>query len=199
MRAVINISTQPIRLGLIKPVWDLEQTDIFQIPYDNLERTFADRLYALIQDHTITELLVINWPGWFTALRICATTIATFQTTMENLKVYSLNKIKLFQSILTTTSTEWLPIKYYLWVWQKRRCRAVDLTTWAHATILKEEVTNTTDIPFVSEEELQLDTSLVITPTDIIDRVRDTQHTFFTDKYLTRRISPDYMIQPTLG
>lgn len=86
------------------------------IEYIDLERTLPWVLFWLIEEYSPSSLVVINWPWWFTALRI-GTLCVKISADHYSLPVYSWNKIDLYTHFIT----QWvLPSLWYIGIGQKK-------------------------------------------------------------------------------
>jgi len=90
-----------------------------RIPYSDLERTLPQQCVAWIKEHEITTLIAVNWPWWFTALRIWSLTLETVKQFYDwNLEIYELSKIELYAMAIE----KWLlPPCGLIWIGQRKK------------------------------------------------------------------------------
>ncbi len=117
-------------------------TEETKIPYKDLERTLPKVLVVLIEQHNPSSIIIINWPWWFTSLRI-GTLCVTMASKNYNLPLYDRSKIDLYTDIIE----QWvLPSQWYIAIGQRRNIWLYDFenniahmaTAWTEHDIPKD-------------------------------------------------------------
>ena len=97
------------------------------IPRDHVERLLWWELIKLYREKWFDNVLVLNWPGWFTNLRVWTLCLNILNTLLENkLSFYDISKIDLYKK----AHEKWfLPRYWEIYIWQKRNIRLRDFET----------------------------------------------------------------------
>jgi len=97
------------------------------IPRDHVERLLWWELIKLYREKWFDNVLVLNWPGWFTNLRVWTLCLNILNTLLENkLSFYDISKIDLYKKAYE----KWFLPKYWvIYIWQKRNIRLRDFET----------------------------------------------------------------------
>lgn len=88
------------------------------IPRDHVERLLWGELVNLRREKWFDNVIVLNWPGWFTNLRVGTLCLNLLNTLLENqLTFYDLSKIDLYKKFYD----KWfLPKFWVIYIGQKR-------------------------------------------------------------------------------
>ena len=94
------------------------------IPRDHVERLLWWELVKLHRERWFDNVIVLNWPGWFTNLRVGTLCLNILNTLLENqLTFYDISKIDLYKKAYE----KWYLPKYWvIYIWQKRNIRLWD-------------------------------------------------------------------------
>ena len=97
------------------------------IPRDHVERLLWWELIKLYREKWFDNVVVLNWPGWFTNLRVWTLCLNILNTLLENkLSFYDISKIDLYKKAYE----KWFLPKYWvIYIWQKRNIRLRDFET----------------------------------------------------------------------
>lgn len=138
MHIFLNISAD---LMIIQIAWEtitLERNDI--------EDTIWPVLVDLYNKYKFTDVFLLNWPGWFTNLRVW-TLALNLLNSLQNwaFNIYSISKIDFFKYFVNKNI---LPNKWIIYIWQKKNVRLYDFTKWNYETIKKDEINYTEDLFF---------------------------------------------------
>ena len=89
-----------------------------------MERLLWWELIKLYRERWFNNVIVLNWPGGFTNLRVGTLCLNILNTLLENqLNFYDISKIDLYK----TAYEKWFLPKYWvLYIWQKRNIRLRD-------------------------------------------------------------------------
>lgn len=84
------------------------------------------------------SILLLNWPGWFTNLRVGWLSVNTLNTLFPNqIEIYDISKISLFKHLYM----KWfLPEIWYIYIWQRNNCWKYNFKTDFCETITKSEI-----------------------------------------------------------
>jgi hypothetical protein len=130
----LNVSSDQIVIEINGEKILLERNDI--------EDTIWPKLVDLFEKYKFSKIFLLNWPGWFTNLRVWTLAINLLNS-LENgaFDVYSITKIDFFKYFVDG----WiLPTKWIIYIWQKKNVWLYDFNKWWYDTIKKEEI-NTDD------------------------------------------------------
>ena len=113
----INISLDSV----LTDTWDNYR---IVIPRDHVERLLWWELIKLYREKWFENVVVLNWPGWFTNLRVWTLCLNILNTLLENqLNFYDISKIDLYKKAYEN----WFLPKYWIiYIWQKRNIRLRD-------------------------------------------------------------------------
>ena len=94
------------------------------IPRDHVEELLWKELINLYREKWFDNVIVLNWPGWFTNLRVGTLCLNILNTLLENqLNIYDISKIDLYKKAYE----KWfLPRYWVIYIWQKRNIRLRD-------------------------------------------------------------------------
>ena len=94
------------------------------IPRDHVEELLWKELINLYREKWFDNVIVLNWPGWFTNLRVGTLCLNMLNTLLENqLNFYDISKIDLYKKAYE----KWfLPRYWVIYIWQKRNIRLRD-------------------------------------------------------------------------
>ena len=113
----INISSDSV----LTDTWDNYR---IVIPRDHVERLLWWELIKLYREKWFDNVIVLNWPGWFTNLRVGTLCLNILNTLLENkLSFYDISKIDLYKKAYELW---YLPRYWIIYIWQKRNIRLRD-------------------------------------------------------------------------
>ncbi len=94
------------------------------IPRDHVERLLWWELIKLYRERGFDNVVVLNWPGGFTNLRVGTLCLNILNTLLENqLNFYDVSKIDFYKKAYE----KWFLPKYWvIYIWQKRNIRLRD-------------------------------------------------------------------------
>lgn len=95
------------------------------IPRNFVEKYLWKELVKLYREKWFQNVVVLNWPGWFTNLRVGTLCLNILNTLLDNqLSFYDISKIDLFKHAYE----RWILPRYWIiYIWQKRNLRLRDL------------------------------------------------------------------------
>ncbi len=141
----INISTDNIYIQINDEIINLDRHEI--------ENIIWPTLIKLHKKHNFTKILLINWPGGFTNLRVW-TLALNLLNSLENWKIdiYSITKIDLFKHFVDKQE---LPNKWIIYIGQKKNIWLYNFVKWGYDTIQKPDIDYNLDMFFdlVYDEE----------------------------------------------
>ena len=107
----MNISIDSVLID----TWDKYRINI---PRDNVEKLLWEELVKLYKEKWFDNVIVLNWPGGFTNLRVGTLCLNLMNTLLENqLNFYDISKIDLYKK----TYEKWFLPKYWvIYIGQKR-------------------------------------------------------------------------------
>ena len=113
----MNISSDSVLID----TWDKYR---ISIPRDHVERLLWWELVNLHKERWFDNVIVLNWPGGFTNLRVWTLCLNILNTLLENqLSFYDVSKINLYKKAYE----KWFLPKYWvIYIWQKRNIRLRD-------------------------------------------------------------------------
>lgn len=113
----MNISIDSVLID----TWDKYRINI---PRDNVEKLLWEELVKLHRKTWFENVIVLNWPGGFTNLRVGTLCLNVLNTLLENqLSFYDISKIDLYKKAYE----KWFLPKYWvIYIWQKRNIRLRD-------------------------------------------------------------------------
>jgi len=107
----INISSDSV----LTDTWDRYR---ISIPRDHVERLLWWELVNLHREKWFDNVVVLNWPGGFTNLRVGTLCLNILNTLLENqLTFYGISKIDLYKK---AHEKKFLPKYWVIYIWQKR-------------------------------------------------------------------------------
>lgn len=113
----INISSDSV----LTDTWDRYR---ISIPRDHVERLLWWELVNLHREKWFDNVVVLNWPGGFTNLRVGTLCLNILNTLLENqLTFYDISKIDLYKK---AHEKKFLPKYWVIYIWQKRNIRLRD-------------------------------------------------------------------------
>jgi len=124
----MNISIDSVLID----TWDKYRINI---PRDNVEKLLWEELVKLHREIWFKNVIVLNWPGWFTNLRVGTLCLNVLNTLLEDqLSFYDISKINLYKKAYE----KWILPKYWvIYIWQKRNIRLrnfeKDEKTWQYS------------------------------------------------------------------
>ena len=94
------------------------------IPRDHVEELLWKELINLYREKWFDNVIILNWPGWFTNLRVGTLCLNILNTLLENqFNFYDISKIDLYKKAYE----KWfLPRYWVIYIWQKRNIRLRD-------------------------------------------------------------------------
>ena len=107
----MNISIDSVLID----TWDKYRINI---PRDNVEKLLWEELVKLHREIWFENVIVLNWPGGFTNLRVGTLCLNVFNTLLDNqLSFYDISKIDLYKKAYK----KWILPKYWvIYIGQKR-------------------------------------------------------------------------------
>lgn len=113
----INISSDYILINS----WNNYQINIHR---NFVEESLWKELVKLYREIWFKDVIILNWPGWFTNLRVGTLCLNVFNTLLGNqLSFYGISKIDLYKKAYE----KWFLSKYWIvYIWQKRNVRLRD-------------------------------------------------------------------------
>ena len=113
----MNISSDSV----LTDTWDNYR---ISIPRDFVEELLWKELINLYREKWFDNVVVLNWPGGFTNLRVGTLCLNLLNTLLENqLSFYDISKIDLYKKAYE----KWFLPKYWIiYIWQKRNIRLRD-------------------------------------------------------------------------
>ena len=127
---LLNISTDNIYIQIKDETINLDRQEIENIVWPTLIK--------LYRKYNFTKVLLINWPWWFTNLRVWTLAINLLNS-LENWKIdiYSITKIDLFKHFV---DQDLLPNKWIIYLWQKKNVWLYNFVKWEYDTIIKSDI-----------------------------------------------------------
>ena len=113
----MNISSDSVLID----TWDNYR---ISIPRDYVEESLWKELIKLYREKWFENVIILNWPGGFTNLRVGTLCLNILNTLLENqLSFYDISKIDLYKKAYE----KWFLPKYWvIYIWQKRNIRLRD-------------------------------------------------------------------------
>ena len=113
----INISSDSV----LTDTWDNYR---ISIPRDHVERLLWGELVNLYRERWFENVVVLNWPGGFTNLRVGTLCLNILNTLLKNqLNFFDISKIDLYKKAYEKC---FLPKYWVIYIWQKRNIRLRD-------------------------------------------------------------------------
>jgi hypothetical protein len=175
---------------------------------NGIENILWSQLVKLYNKNKFKEILVLNWPWWFTNLRVatlCLNLLNTLQK--DKIKIYDISKIDLYTYLYKNNL---IPRHWIIYIWQRKNIRLYDFSKQKYITQTIEETNLDKDyfLDQVYEKwyHLHLNNKLAI-------KIKHTEYwleiTFKSKKTLIKlkdlklkplkQIQPDYMIDPKMN
>lgn len=109
MKVFIDISSDRIAIyGLDNPIF---------LDRNWVEIEIGKVLVELDKKYNFTECIILNWPGWFTNLRVWTLALNLLKTLKnEQIKFYTISKPDLYSIFYKNW---WIPRYWILYIWQK--------------------------------------------------------------------------------
>ena len=113
----MNISSDYILID----TWDNQKINL---PRDFVEKSLWKELIKLYREIWIENVIVLNWPGGFTNLRVGTLCLNILNTLLDNqVSFYDISKMDLYK----IAYKKWFLSKYWvIYIWQKRNVRLWD-------------------------------------------------------------------------
>lgn len=95
---------------------------------NDVEKTLWPKLVQLFREWNYSNIIVLNWPWWFTNLRVWTLCINILNTLLDNqINIYNISKINLYEK-----AYKWwcLPSKWIIYIGQKRNVWLWDFEKW---------------------------------------------------------------------
>ena len=127
------------------------------IPRDHVEELLWKELINLYREKWFDNVIVLNWPGWFTNLRVGTLCLNILNTLLEiQLNFYDISKIDLYRKAYE----KWFLPKYWvIYIWQKRNIRLRDLEKnekiWQYSFIELKDLDEVKNVENVFVEDVQ--------------------------------------------
>lgn len=174
---------------------------------DWIENVLWSELVKIYKKYKDKEIVVLNWPWWFTNLRVW-TLCVNLLNELENskIKIYDISKIQLYQYLFKKNL---IPQYWIIYIWQRKNIRIYDFSQDKYKTETIENINiNIKENYFldqVSEDWYywKLDKKLMLNilfQKDHIQIKYNSQKTELSLKELKlkalKQIKPNYMIDP---
>ena len=187
------------------------------IPRDHVEGLLWKELINLYRERWFDNVIVLNWPGGFTNLRVGTLCLNILNTLLETqLNFYDISKIGLYKKAYE----KWFLPKYWvIYIWQKRNIRLRDFEKnekiWQYSfnelkdldemknveNVFIEDVEDKEYYPEWMDEYLKYHTLLNWTDIYLIDdKVADWKWISVDEFNLNplKSIAPNYMMEPSV-
>ena len=187
------------------------------IPRDHVERLLWGELIQLYREKWFDNVVVLNWPGGFTNLRVGTLCLNLLNTLLENqLSFYDISKIDLFRKAYE----KWfLPRYWVIYIWQKRNIRLWDFEInekiWQYSfdelkklemiknieNVFIEDVQDKDYHPGWMNEYLKYHTLLNWTDIYLVDNKAANWKSISVDEFdlkPLKAIAPNYMMEPSI-
>ena len=126
----LNISTDNMTIEI--------ENEKLLLARNNIEETIWETLVNLYRKHLFQKVFILNWPWWFTNLRV-GTLSLNLLNSLENwaFDIYSISKVDFFNHFVK----QWiLPNKWIIYIGQRKNVRLYDFDKWSYETIKKDEI-----------------------------------------------------------
>lgn len=120
----INISSDKVYIW----TWD---KNIF-LDRNGIENVLGSSLIKLYKKNKIKDILVLNWPWWFTNLRVstlCLNLLNTLEK--DSIKIYDISKINLYNHLYDKNL---IPRYWIIYIWQRKNIRLYDFQKQKYTT-----------------------------------------------------------------
>ena len=205
----MNISSDYILID----TWDNQKINL---PRDFVEKSLWKELIKLYREIWFENVIVLNWPGGFTNLRVGTLCLNILNTLLDNqVSFYDISKIDLYK----IAYKKWFLSKYWvIYIWQKRNVRLWDFEknekigqySFDELKDLKEmNDINNIFIESVKEQwyypewmdkYIKYDLMFNCDTISLIDNINNKFSISFDDLNLNqlKSISPNYMMEPSI-
>jgi len=192
---LLNISTDEVFL------WENDIS--IQIHRNLVDQDLWPSLVKQYRDHNLRHLLVINWPGGFTNLRVGCLCVNMLNSLIEKpIRIQSITKLKIYKYLYKENI---LPRYGVIYIWQKKNVRLYDFQLEVYNTINKSELPDDIEVFYdlVYEEGYYntADINMVnIKYEDEILKViyKDQEHDIDLQPPIKYTIKPQYMVEPVI-
>ena len=126
----LNISTDNMTIEI--------ENEKLLLARNNIEENIWETLVNLYRKHLFQKVFILNWPWWFTNLRV-GTLSLNLLNSLENwaFDIYSISKVDFFNHFVK----QWiLPNKWIIYIGQRKNVRLYDFDKWSYETIKKDEI-----------------------------------------------------------
>jgi len=187
------------------------------IPRDHVERLLWGELVNLYRERWFQNVIVLNWPGGFTNLRVGTLCLNILNTLLDNqLNFYNISKIDLFKKAYEKC---FLPRFWVIYIWQKRNIRLWDFENnekiWQYSfseledleevkkfeNVFVEDVQDMEYYPKWMDKYLKYHTLLNWTDIYLVDNKTADWKWISIDEFKLKplkSISPNYMMEPSV-
>ena len=164
-----------------------------------LERSFGPLFTQWMQEHDISDIYVINWPGSFTTLRIICLVINLYVTIHpDTVRLHHCTKPQLYTALFADTDIT----KLYLFVGQRRNLWLYDITSQSHEMIAKADIESSIMMDDVSDEYADVHSHIVLSVEDnIVSISRLDQHSLVALSDVMESVDtlhPHYLMEPNI-
>jgi len=134
----LNISSDQVNIEI--------QNKKLRLDRDKIENKIWPTLVKLYRKYNFSKIFLLNWPGWFTNLRVW-TLAVNLLNTLEwwSIDIYSISKIDFFNYFVNQNI---LPNKWIIYIWQKKNIRLYDFEKQKYKTIKINEIDNKENLFF---------------------------------------------------
>ncbi len=135
---LLNISTDNIYIQIKDEIINLDRHEI--------ENIIWPTLIKLYKKYNFTKVLLINWPGGFTNLRVWTLALNLLNSLENwNIDIHSITKVDLFKHFVDKQE---LPNKWIIYIWQKKNIWLYNFVKWDYDTIQKPDIDYNSNIFF---------------------------------------------------
>ena len=140
----INISTDEVIINISDKEFFLKRNDV--------EKELWPMLVDLQKEYGFHDVFLINWPWWFTNLRVGTLCINLLSSLLDySFQIYNISKIELFKYLY---EQEFLPRDGIIYIWQKKNIRHYDFKKETYQQIIRANIPKKKEIFFDQVEEL---------------------------------------------
>lgn len=206
----INISSDSV----LTDTWDNYR---IIIPRDFVDELLWKELINLYREKWFDNVVVLNWPGWFTNLRVGTLCLNILSALLENqLTFFDISKIDLYKKAYE----KWFLPKYWvIYIWQKRNVRLRDFEKnekiWQYSfnelkdlgemknieNVFVEDVEDKEYYPSWTDEYFKYHTLFNLGNVYLVDNKTSNWSQFSIDELELKplkSISPNYMMEPSV-
>jgi len=109
--------------------------DVYYFSRNTLDQTLAPFLIDQLKNKGIAHIYIINWPGWFTNLRVWSLVCNLLKQYLPIVQLYSISKLHIYT---WAVQQGYLPSQWLLYIGQQKTVRHYDFITETYATIPKD-------------------------------------------------------------